>query len=239
MEGSQHEIRERQAAEKGPTPLLPSSVCMGPGQHPAMDLSIHEASIMSSQPGRMSAPISGLSEGFVARVRDVASRCRVAYQFRNCTRVGPCPEVLGRLWVHGGGRVVFGQRVTLDASCAPIEIHAFAGAEIELGDDAVIEGGTSIEAMRSIRIGAGCRVRMHCKIIDGHFHAMDGRRGDLVPAGQVVLEAGVVLGPNSIVVAGHVGEATVVAARVVVTRRVRPNAVIRGFPATTESRRVT
>jgi len=211
-----------------------------PAQHesrPIHEAPIHQAPMMTWQTGRMSAPISVLSEGFVARMRDVASRCRVAYQFRNCTRVGPCPEVLGRLWVHGGGRVVFGQRVTLDASCAPIEIHAFAGAEIELGDDAVIEGGTSIEAMRSIRIGAGCRVGMNCKIIDGHFHAMDGHRGDLVPAGRVILEAGVVLGPSSIVVAAHVGEATFVAARAVVTRRVRPNAVIRGFPATTESRR--
>jgi acetyltransferase-like isoleucine patch superfamily enzyme len=224
----------------GRRPPPPRRVSRGRAEHPTLDMSRsihHEAPMMTWQPGQMPSPISVLSQGLFARVRDVASRFRVAYQFRDCTRVGPRPDVLGRLWVHGGGRVVFGQRVRLDASCAPIEIHSFAGAEIELGDDVVIQGGASIEAMRSIRIGAGCRVGMHCKIIDGHFHAMDGHRGGLVPAGQVVLEAGVVLAPNSIVVAGHLGEATVVAARAVVTRRVRPNAVIRGFPATTESRR--
>jgi acetyltransferase-like isoleucine patch superfamily enzyme len=45
------------------------------------------------------------------------------------------------------------------------------------------------------------------------------------------------LEPHSIVVAGRVGENALVGARTVITRRVRPNAQIRGFPAVSDARR--
>ncbi|MGD0674828.1 MAG: acetyltransferase [Polyangiaceae bacterium] len=182
------------------------------------------------------AKTGGLGARISAGARRAVGRIAVAYRLRNCTNVGSQSKVVGRIWVHGGGRIAIGRRVFLDASAAPIELHAFPGAEIEIGDDVVIEGGTSVEAMRSVRIGARSHIGTYCKIIDGHFHALNGERRELVAADQVIIQAGVVLEPHSIIVAGRVGEGTLVGARAVVTRQVRSNMVVRGFPAMTEAR---
>jgi serine acetyltransferase len=178
-----------------------------------------------------------VGDPWAVRLGRAARAVATTYRLRRCADVGRHTRVAGHVWIHGGGRIVLGERVWLDASCAPIELHCFAGAEIDIGDDVVIEGGTSIEAMRSISIGAGSHIGMHCKIIDGNFHPLERQPGAAAPAGAVIIQAGVNLEPHSIVVAGRVGENALVGARTVITRRVRPNAQIHGFPAVSDARR--
>lgn len=146
--------------------------------------------------------------------------------------MGEGAQVSGFIWVHGGGSVRLGNRVHLDASTAPIELHASPSAEIVLGDDVYIGGGTSIEAERSVRIGNRCRIGAFSKIIDTHFHRLEGDRHARTEAASVVVEDDVELGPKSVLLPrAHIGQGSVLRAGTVVTRRFPPWSILVGTPA--------
>jgi len=150
-----------------------------------------------------------------------------------CSAVGEAPSVVGKVWVHGEGAVVVGDRVVFDAASAPIELHACDGATIVLGDDCRLDGGSSIEATRFICIGARCRLGAFCKVMDSHFHSLQGNRHEPTGGMAVVLEDDVVLGPWSAVLAGaRVGRGTHVGAATVIRRAVPAGFVVRGSPPT-------
>jgi acetyltransferase-like isoleucine patch superfamily enzyme len=123
-------------------------------------------------------------------------------RLRACADVGEGVVVAGRVWIHGNGQLTLGRGVRLDASRAPIELHAADGAQIVIGDEVLIEGGTSIEARQSIVIGDRARIRAYCKILDNHFHPLRGDRLQLPPSDPVVLGPDVDLGERSIVLPG-------------------------------------
>jgi acetyltransferase-like isoleucine patch superfamily enzyme len=60
-----------------------------------------------------------------------------------------------------------------------------------------IAGGTSIEATRSVRVGARSRIGPFCKILDNHFHAVGDRR-QRPESVSVVIGENSVLGPRAI-----------------------------------------
>jgi maltose O-acetyltransferase len=124
------------------------------------------------------------------------------HRLRGCERVGLAPRVSGRVWVHGEGRVIVGNRVFFDARGAPIELYPWRGASIVIGDDSYVGGGTSIEATSSIALGARARLGSFCKIIDNHFHPLVGDRHERPAPRPVVIEDDVTLGPGTIVLAG-------------------------------------
>jgi acetyltransferase-like isoleucine patch superfamily enzyme len=119
-----------------------------------------------------------------------------------CQRVGEGVQVWGRLWIHGEGRLVLGDRVRLDARRAPIELHSEPGASIEIGDDVLIEGGTSIEARASVVIGERTQVHAFCKILDNHFHATTGDRQAAPESAPVVIGPDADIGERCIVLPG-------------------------------------
>jgi len=144
---------------------------------------------------------------------------RSRFVLRRCADVGLAPRVEGRVWIHDGGSVYVGDRVRFCAAAAPIELHAFPGAEIRIGSDVRIEGGTSIEAHRSVCIGDGAVIGGFCKIIDNHLHLVRGDRHQRPVSLPVVLEPKVVLGRRVIVLPGaHLNGGTVVAAGTLVRR---------------------
>jgi amino acid adenylation domain-containing protein len=168
---------------------------------------------------------------YLSIVRDASRTLATAYKLRDCSVVGPGSRVVGRVWIHGEGRIVIGARVLLDGTRAPIELHPEQGAEIVIADDVVIEGGTSIEATHSVSIGPRTHVGMYCKIMDSHFHALDDRF-ERPPAKAVFVEQDVQLGSHVILMAGaHVGRGTTIEARTVVGRSIGRNAIARGIPA--------
>jgi acetyltransferase-like isoleucine patch superfamily enzyme len=136
-----------------------------------------------------------------------------------CAGVGRAPLVAGRVWLHGGGRVLVGDRLRVDGAATPIELHAGPGAEIVIGDDVLLEGGTSIEADLSVHIGNRCVLRAFSKVMDSNFHPLHGDRKVRPSPIPVVLEAGVELGARSVVLPG---------ARVRAGAVVRPGTVVRG-----------
>jgi acetyltransferase-like isoleucine patch superfamily enzyme len=153
-------------------------------------------------------------------------------RLRRCASVGEAPRVLGRIWIRGDGAVRIGHRVVLDASTAPIELYAtYPHSEIVLGDDVLIESGSSLEAERSIRIGDRTRIGRFCRLMDSHFHPVQGDRSKRPLPSPVVVESDVELGAGAILVAGaYLEHHVVVFPGTVITRRIRAEAMVRGVP---------
>jgi acetyltransferase-like isoleucine patch superfamily enzyme len=154
------------------------------------------------------------------------------FQLRACASLGASPRVLGHVWAHGPGRIRLGDRVLLDARQAPIELHAARpGAEIVIGDDVVIGGGTSIEAEQSIRIGDRTKIGTFCRVMDTHAHPTTGDRTRRPRPSPVVVDADVEMGARAILLAGaYVEHDVVICASTVVTRRIRARTIVRGVP---------
>lgn len=157
--------------------------------------------------------------------RAVATR----WKLRRCELRGEA-EARGTIWIHGAGTITLGDGVRLDGSWAPIELHAGAGAEIVIDDGVQIDGGVSIEAQRSVRIGAGSRVGRFCKILDNHFHRTDAR-DERPQSTPIVVEQDVDLGVRATLLPGaHLGRAAIVRAGTVVARRIPAGAIAAGMP---------
>ncbi|HEX8438837.1 acetyltransferase [Archangium sp.] len=163
----------------------------------------------------------------------LASRLRL----RHCAEVGPGTLAHGRLYIRGGGRIRLGARVVLDGRCTPIELHVGPGAELLIDDDVHIEGGTSIEALQRVHIGARSHVGGFCKLLDNHFHQVTGNRRERPASLPVEVDADVRLGARSILLPGaHLGAGTLVHAGTVISRRFPPGVVLSGVPASVRRR---
>jgi acetyltransferase-like isoleucine patch superfamily enzyme len=147
-----------------------------------------------------------------------------AWGLRRCLVVGTGTRVRGRVWVHGGGDVIIGRGVFLDASELPIELHAGPGATLRLGDGSRVDGGTSIEAMCRVTVGASATLGRLCKIMDCNFHSLTGDRlasPDEAPE-PVSIGDRADIGAHAIVLPGaHVENGARVLAGTVVRRRAR------------------
>jgi acetyltransferase-like isoleucine patch superfamily enzyme len=141
--------------------------------------------------------------------------------------------------VVGPGSVQVGDDVLLDGAWAPIELKTFdPDSQIVLGDRVRIESGTSIEAVASVRIGAGARLGTFSKVMDNHFHLLAGARHARPPSDPVEIGEGALIGDRAVLVAGaRVGTGAVVRAGAVVGRRlpVPAGAVASGNPSRLEA----
>jgi acetyltransferase-like isoleucine patch superfamily enzyme len=157
------------------------------------------------------------------------------WKLRGCAAVGRSPQVLGRVFVHGPGRVTLGNGVVFDALAAPVELRTHApGAEIVIGDGVRIESGASIEAVESVRIGARSRIGRFAKVMDNHFHPLLGDRHARPDSGPVRIGADADIGARAVVLAAaQVGNGSRVRAGAVLTRKlpVPDGATATGIPA--------
>lgn len=170
-----------------------------------------------------------IRKGIVAHAHGRMAVLLARYKLRRCVEVGCRPRVVGKVWIHGEGSVLIGARVFIDAETAPIELYAWQGASIVIGDDAYIAGGTSIDATRSIVLGARVHLGGFCKVMDNHFHPLVGDRNKLPAPHPVIVEDDVRFGPRAIVMAGAlVARGTHVRAGVVVRRPVDVGAAANG-----------
>jgi len=131
------------------------------------------------------------------RLATFVSRLKLRWRAELCDS----PLVEGRIWIHGPGTLRIGNRVRLNASSSPIELYVGPGAEIVLGDDVEIQGGASIEALQSVRIGDGCRIGARCKVIDNHFHQLSSHQ-QTPPSASVIIEAGTSIESDAIILPG-------------------------------------
>jgi acetyltransferase-like isoleucine patch superfamily enzyme len=163
------------------------------------------------------------------------SRFFTPWKLQRCAQVGRGVLVLGRVWVRGKGKVKLGDGVVLDGRFQPIELHALEPtAEIVLGDDVWVDGGVSIEAVVSVRVGARTRIGTFAKVIDNHFHPLLGNRHARPPSLPVTIGEDADIGPRAILLAGaQIGDGGGVGPAAVITRRtiVAPGRTARGMPA--------
>jgi len=194
-----------------------------------------EAARPGNEQGKTRKPGSD-RQSYGAILREAVATRTTAYKLRRCALVGPGARADGRVWIHGEGRVVIGKGVLLDGTRTPIELHPERGAEIVLGDDVIVEGGTSIEATHSVRIGARTHIGVFCKIMDSNLHSLDNLY-ERPEAKALVVEEDVRLGDHVILTAGaRVGKGAVVEPRTVLGRLVEPGVVVRGNPARVRAR---
>ena len=139
-----------------------------------------------------------------------------------CAKVGARVQVLGNVYVIGGGHIEVGDDVVFDGRLVPVELHAGPRAVLTVGHGCVLEGGVSIEAQERIELGPGCRLRAFSKLMDNNFHPVTGSRHRRPQSRPVKLEAAVDVGQRAIVLPGAWLEAKVkVCDGVVVARRVK------------------
>ena len=167
-------------------------------------------------------------------IRELPTR----WKLRRCQLAGWSIHARGRIWIRGRGTVRLGEGVILDAAHYPIELHAVeSGSEIVIGDGVHICGGTSIEAVQRVEIGARSRLGAFTKLMDNHFHAVRGDRHARPPSAPVRVGEGVEIGGRAILTAGaQIGSGATIRPGTVITRRLRvpPGATARGAPAVIE-----
>lgn len=153
-------------------------------------------------------------------LQTINSRLRL----RRCARVGRSPSVTGRVWIHGAGVVRIGDRVRIEATQAPVELHAGPGAELSIGDDVTIRSGASIEALLSVRIGDRSWIDGYARILDNHFHMVLGDRQTQPQSSMVVVGPDSTVGWRAILLPGTCipGGAVVPAGRVVRGTKMAP-----------------
>src|SRR5437879_12364373 len=95
--------------------------------------------------------------------------------------LGRSVSIRGRVWVHGEGTVRVEDDVVLDARAAPIELHAYRGAEINIARGARIDSGSSLEAIARITEGPYARGGPFSKRTDNKFNPPD-RQNRIAPS---------------------------------------------------------
>jgi acetyltransferase-like isoleucine patch superfamily enzyme len=154
-----------------------------------------------------------------------------------CAKIGARVQVLGRVYVVGGGYIEVGDDVVIDGSLVPVELNVAPEGALIIADGCQLEGGTSIEAQERVELGPCCRLRAFSKVMDNHFHPVAGSRHHRPESTPVKLEANVEVGPRAIVLPGawlehdvHLGPG------VVIGRRVRAGLTLVGSPPHVERR---
>jgi acetyltransferase-like isoleucine patch superfamily enzyme len=154
-------------------------------------------------------------------------------------RLPPSVIVLGKVSIHGTGRIHIGENVLLYPD---VHLETQENARIELGDGVVISRGTHIVAVAGVIIGKGTMIGEYTSIRDANHNRDPGR--SIRDSGHIArpIEIGqeVWLGRGVVVLGGvQIGDKATVGANAVVTRDVPEGLTVVGIPATPISSRVT
>ena len=130
---------------------------------------------------------------------------RARWMFRGCER-GRSVRAEGVVKVDNRGRVALGDRVTFLGGMIPSELICHPGGELIIGSGTLFNYGASLEAHRSIRIGARCMLASFVRIADRSGHRVEPIivGDDVWIAHGAIIEPGVTIGDGSVVAAGAV-----------------------------------
>lgn len=140
-------------------------------------------------------------------------------------------RLFGRICFRSGGRVEFGNGVSLVGSVTPIEIVSYKDSRISIGDHTFINYGASITAHHEVKIGRHCLLGHHLRIVDRNEHGIE-QRDVAPPAAPVAIEDHVWIGAHVIILPGvRIGRNSAIGAGSVVTKDIPANCLAVGNPA--------
>jgi maltose O-acetyltransferase len=172
-----------------------------------------------------------LRPGFV-----ISKGMRVAlsrFYLRDCSRVGSLPRVWGKPRIVNRGSLVIGDKPMVISHTVRVELVVNTDAWIDIGDDVLINFGTTIAAYRQISIGNRVKMGIYTIISDNDEHRIEPERRNEVPESQpVVIEDDVWIADRVTILKGvRIGRGSVVGAGSIVTRDIPPYSVAAGNPA--------
>ena len=169
--------------------------------------------------------------------------CAGIRAFRKMTRIATTAQIAGDAWVHETAYIDDGASI---AGGAKIWHFAHVLANTTVGPGSIL--GQNVMAGPDVRIGASCKIQNNVALYkgvtleDGVFcgpscvftnvmtpRAEVNRKSEFLPT---LVRRGATIGANATIVCGNtLGEYCMVAAGAVVTRDVKPFALVAGVPA--------
>jgi maltose O-acetyltransferase len=152
-------------------------------------------------------------------------------QLREKIEVPLSVRLQGKVRTSGRGEIVLGPGVDLSAVVVPIELIAYEGARLLIGDGTFVNYGTSISAHQLVSIGRQCLLGHYTLILDNNEHDTE-RHYMLPPSDPVVIGDHVWIGSRSVILPGvRIGHHAVIGAGSIVTKDVPARSVAVGNPA--------
>ena len=153
-------------------------------------------------------------------------------RIRGRARIPLSVRLFGRIRLSGGGRIEFGQGVTLTGNIVPIELISRKGARISIGDHTFINYGLSISAHKSVNIGCHCLLGHYLSIQDTDESAVEESETERSSNTAVAIGDHVWIGAHVIIFPGvSIGHHAAVGAGSVVTRDIPAYCLAVGNPA--------
>jgi maltose O-acetyltransferase len=176
-------------------------------------------------------PAAGRLQQLLGRLSLAGPALNARLRLRNATRIGQRVTLRGRPSISTQGTLSIGNRVRLVSTVATLDLVTLPGGHLEIGDNVIVNYGSSLVASAHVKIGADCLIGTHVMVMDCDFHRVEDKAWDTTGV-PVVVEDRVWLCNRSIVLKGvTIGHDSVVAAGSVVTRDVPPRSIVAGVPA--------
>jgi acetyltransferase-like isoleucine patch superfamily enzyme len=135
--------------------------------------------------------------------------------------------------------IIFGNRITVHSRSTFSGGKIYSSPKFEVGNGTYLGPGFSVGVAKRVSIGSSCYIADNVTIADNDGHPLDPfcrGKGDPVDNNDILpvqIGNNVWIGDGSIVLKGvSIGESSVVGARSVVVRDVKPYSVVAGNPAT-------
>jgi acetyltransferase-like isoleucine patch superfamily enzyme len=142
-------------------------------------------------------------------------------------------------YFSGNLTIIMGNRVTVHSRSTFSGGRIYSSPKLEVGDGTYLGPGFSVIVAKRVSIGSSCYVASNVTILDNDAHPLDPlsrAKGDPVDKKDILpvqIGNNVWIAEGSIVLKGvSIGEGSVVAARSVVVRDVKPYSIVAGNPAT-------
>lgn len=155
------------------------------------------------------------------------------YYLRGCTEVGSLPRVWGKPRIVNNGRLKIGNKPMFFSHTVRVELVVKPGAQMHIGDNVLINFGTTIVSYGDVKIGNRVKMGVYTIISDSDEHRIEPERRDELPQPEpVVIEDDVWIADRVTVLKGvHIGQGSVVGAGSVVTRDIPAYSIAVGNPA--------
>jgi maltose O-acetyltransferase len=190
-----------------------------------------DVTLRTGAPGVVGQGLAELRRGGPRKTLQLAvPYLRARWRLRHATQLGAA-RLWGGVRLINSGTITIGNRCRLDGRTVRLELVAFPGGVLTIGDGTYINYGTNISATERVSIGSNCDIGQYSIIMDNDQHDIDdhSRMGQAAP---VTIEDDVWLGARVIVLRGTtIGRGSVIGANSVVKGKIPPYSLAAGSPA--------